>query len=276
MFGRDRTTSTPRVAAFDARGGVSAGAVLTGVVVAFGAMFLFSAVVGGILVSLGISNTPTAVVNAGVGAGIALVLAQLLAYLWGGYTAGRMARGAGMANGLLVPLAAILVAVAVGAIVTALGATANLNLPSISHFNPQLPISSNALNNRVVNAGLWIGLGALLAMFVGGAVGGLLGARWHTKLERQALEDHTAEASAEGTLVPADGTVASEEAGAGENDRTAESRTVNGGPTVDTESSGPPTTGGAAAVDSGDTTPSDHQVDDSERTANATSGDTRA
>jgi hypothetical protein len=195
MFGRDRASTAPRVVAFDARGGVSPGAILTGVVVAFGATFVFSAIVGGVLVALGISNTPSAVVTAGVGAGIALIVAQLLAYLWGGYAAGRMARGAGLANGLLVPIAAILVAVAVGAIVTALGATANLNLPSITHFNPRLPISSNQLNNRVLNTSLWIALGSLVAMFIGGAIGGLLGARWHTKLERHALAERTAETS---------------------------------------------------------------------------------
>ncbi|MBA2726157.1 MAG: hypothetical protein H0U53_09225, partial [Actinobacteria bacterium] len=35
-----------------------------------------------------------------------------------------------------------------------------------------------------------IGVASLLAMFVGGAAGGLMGARWHTKLERRAADDH--------------------------------------------------------------------------------------
>jgi hypothetical protein len=192
MFGRDSTTTETRVVAFDARGGVSPGAILTGVVVAFGATFILSAIVGGVLVALGISNAPSSVVTVGVGAGIALVIAMFLAYLWGGYAAGRMARGAGLANGVLVPLAAIVVALIVGGIVTALGATANLNLPSLSHFNPGLPIRSNQLNGRVLDTTLWMTLGALIAMFLGGIIGGLLGARWHTKLERQTLRDRAA------------------------------------------------------------------------------------
>lgn len=168
-----------------ARGGVSFGPVLTGVVVAFGAMFLLSAIVGGILAGLGVTDEVNSgdTVEATVGAGIALVIAQLLAYLWGGYTAGRMSRGAGLANGLLVPFISILVAVAVGAIATALGATANLNLPFTAN---RLPLE----NDFLVDWGVTIGIASLLAMFIGGAAGGLMGARWHTKLERRAGEEH--------------------------------------------------------------------------------------
>jgi hypothetical protein len=276
MFGRDRTTTGPRVVAFDARGGVSPGAILTGVVVAFGATFVFSAIVGGVLVALGISNSPSSVVTAGVGAGIALIVAQLLAYLWGGYAAGRMARGAGLANGLLVPLAAILVAVAVGAIVTALGATANLNLPSITHFNPRLPISSDELNNKVLDTGLWIALGALLAMFVGGAIGGLLGARWHTKLERQALADRddtgeTVAAVRDDRRVDTDGTV--DDDGTEVIDgRVQTERTVETERTIPA-SSNTATTGGAAAAGPDYPRPNPTVEEDSDTT---TTGDTRA
>jgi hypothetical protein len=38
-------------------------------------------------------------VDAGIAGDIAFAIAMLLAYLWGGYTAGRMARGAGVLNG---------------------------------------------------------------------------------------------------------------------------------------------------------------------------------
>lgn len=186
MFGsREETTTYRDRTIIDARGGVSGGAVFTGTVVAFGAMFLLSALVGGILTAIGfnaadVSNSEA--IQAGIGAGIALVIAQFVAYLWGGYTAGRMARGAGLANGLLVPLVAILVAVAVGAVVASLGATANLNLP---FSTSRLPLE----NDFVVDWGLTISIAALAAMFLGGAVGGTLGSRWHTKLERRTLEE---------------------------------------------------------------------------------------
>jgi hypothetical protein len=269
MFGRDRASTGPRVVAFDARGGVSPGAILTGVVVAFGATFVFSAIVGGVLVALGISNTPSAVVTAGVGAGIALIAALLLAYLWGGYAAGRMARGAGLANGLLVPLAAILVAIAVGAIVTALGATANLNLPSITHFNPRLPISSNQLNNKLLDTSRWIALGSLIAMFVGGAIGGLLGARWHTKLERRTLTARTAE-----TPVAATGATALQ------NERTAETPVASTGATaLQNERTGadePSSTEGAVATGSEYPSGTVQDQPETSETGTTTTGDSRA
>ncbi|MGH2825462.1 MAG: hypothetical protein ACRDKF_00655, partial [Actinomycetota bacterium] len=172
-----------------ARGGVSLGAILTGVVVAVGAMFLLSALVGGVLVATGTSLeevASTEAVNAGIATGIALVVAQFLAYLWGGYTAGRMGRGAGFANGLLVPLLALLIALAVGAIASALGATAQLNVP---WDTARLPVEENS----IVDFGTGIGIAALAAMFVGGILGGMLGSRWHTKLERRVVEERAAE-----------------------------------------------------------------------------------
>ena len=186
MFGsRTETTTYRGRTVIDARGGVSGGAILTGVVVAFGAMFLLSAVVGGVLTAIGVTAEEVGTsdaIEAGLGAGIVLVVAQFLAYLWGGYSAGRMARGAGALNGFLVPLVAILVAIAVGAVVAALGATANLNLP---FSTSRLPLE----NDFVVDWGLAISLGALAAMFLGGILGGALGARWHTKLERRTLDE---------------------------------------------------------------------------------------
>src|SRR5437867_9531846 len=73
-----------------ARGGVTGGAVLTGVVVAIGGLLILSAIITVILVALGyLSTNPTThdIQNAGIGAGIGLVVAQFLSYLWGGYAA---------------------------------------------------------------------------------------------------------------------------------------------------------------------------------------------
>src|SRR5688500_8467159 len=68
---RDRYAVEPR-----ARGGIAAGPILTGVMVAFGSMSLLLAVVGGILVALGLADgnlTGGEAIEAGIGAGIALV-----------------------------------------------------------------------------------------------------------------------------------------------------------------------------------------------------------
>jgi hypothetical protein len=175
-----RVETAPR-----ARGGVSLGAVLTGVVVAFGSAFLLSALIGGVLAATGAVDeniTRNDVVQAGIGAGIAFAVAQFLAYLWGGYTAGRMARGAGALNGLLVPILAIVLALIVGGVAAALGATAELNLP---FTNARLPLEES----YEIEWGVALSVAALVTMFLGGILGGALGARWHTKLERRAAEE---------------------------------------------------------------------------------------
>ena len=177
MFRRNQQEVATRPV--EARGGVSGGAILTGVVVAFGAMFLLSALIGGILAALGVAETDITrgeAIDAGIGAGIAFVVAQLLSYMWGGYTAGRMGRGAGIANGVLVPVTAIVLALITGAIVTGLGATANLNLPFTEN---RLPLE----NDYLVNWGIGVAIASFIAMFVGAIIGGAMGARWHTKLE---------------------------------------------------------------------------------------------
>jgi hypothetical protein len=181
------TTATHTRSVDRARGGIGAGPILTGVVVAFGSMFLLSALVGGVIAALGFADanvTEGEAIDAGIGAGIALVVAQFLAYLWGGYAAGRMARGSGLANGLLVPLLALVVGVLVAAVASALGATANLNLPFTTN---QLPVEEGNL----VDWGVGVGIASVVAMFLGGALGGGMGVRWHSKLERSVAEEQT-------------------------------------------------------------------------------------
>jgi hypothetical protein len=185
-FGRRRNPNEPGFA----RGGFSLAAVLTGVVVAFGAMFLLSALVGGVLAATGVEGsdiTSNETREATVGAGIALVIALFLSYLWGGYAAGRMSRGAGFVNGLLVPVLALIVAAIVGAVVNALGAAANLNLPFAEN---QLPVEGGNL----IDFGEVVGVASIIGMFVGGILGGLLGSGWHSKLERRTLDEREAEA----------------------------------------------------------------------------------
>jgi len=171
-----------------ARGGVSFGAILTGVVVAFGALTLLLALAGGILAATDTIDEVSNVsgedaVTAGAVTGVVLVIAWLFAYMWGGYTAGRMGRGAGFLNGLLVPIVAFLLLLAVGAVASALGAEAELNNPL---DNVRLPIE----NSNLVDIGTGIGIAVLVAMFLGSIIGGMLGARWHTKLERRVAEKH--------------------------------------------------------------------------------------
>lgn len=170
-----------------ARGGVSLWSVLTGVLVAFGVLFLLSAIAGAIIVNTGIEEDIAAgnTVEVGVGAVAALAIVTFLSYLWGGYTAGRMARGSGFANGLLVPIVALVVLGITYAIARGLGETTTLNLPFVEN---RLPLENDAL----IDFGVAGGIATLVAMFLGGIIGGLFGSRWHTKLERRALADHDA------------------------------------------------------------------------------------
>ena len=170
------------------KGGVSFGAILTGVLVAFGALLLLSALIAGGLIAWEI-ETDELVADAGleVGLGIAAVMvaAQFISYLWGGYAAGRMARGAGAANGILVPFLALILAALVGAVVAALGTDVQFGPP---FTETRLPVS----DDLIVDWGLGVGIASLIAMFLGGVIGGIAGARWHRQLEHDALVEHRA------------------------------------------------------------------------------------
>ncbi|HJT37187.1 MAG TPA: hypothetical protein VJ818_02075 [Actinomycetota bacterium] len=170
----------------DVRGGLSLAAGITGALVAMGAMVIFLAITAGALIAAGVINKnataqTSSIVRATILTGVGLVVAQFIAYLWGGYTAGRMARGAGAANGFLVPLLAILIAAGVGALVRWLGTTAHLNY---AFQTTRLPID----RDLKIHLGMGIGIASVLAMFVGGIAGGVRGAWWHRKLERSAMQ----------------------------------------------------------------------------------------
>ncbi|MFN2389462.1 MAG: hypothetical protein ABR575_07670 [Actinomycetota bacterium] len=190
--------------ALAARGGLSWGAVLTGVVVAFGSMVILSALVTALLAALGVIDIEAPegdALSSVVGAGTALVLAQLLSYLWGGYAAGRMARGAGLLNGLLVALLAVLISIAVAAVVTSAISEGSLE----AAYDLEPPFTRFGLDVQGADPqdwGIGIGIAAVVAMFVGAAVGGLTGARWHTRLERDAFESRQRETDAGQTSRP--------------------------------------------------------------------------
>ena len=194
MFGRktERDTATTRSVddrPFRARGGVSGGAVFTGVVVAIGAMAIFTVLIAAVLIGLGLQEegiSQDEAIEVGIWTGVGIVIVQFLSYLWGGYTAGRMARGSGLLNGLLVPLLTLIIAALVGVIAAQIGYSADLNLPFSTE---NLPLE----NDYVQDWGAGLGIAALVAMFLGGVVGGMAGQRWHTKLENRVYEDEVVE-----------------------------------------------------------------------------------
>lgn len=192
MFGRGKTDRTRydddvRDRPIAARGGVSLGTVLTGGLVAIGAFFLLSSIVGAVLSNQGVSAEELAsgeAVDAGIAGGIALLVALFLSFLWGGYTAGRFGRGSGFLNGLLVPIGAIVLAAVVGLITWAFGASEGWEVPS--------PTQQVQVDGEYTSVEYGIGLAVITlgVIFLASILGGLLGARWHTKLERRAETDH--------------------------------------------------------------------------------------
>ena len=191
MFGRNDTGAghgtEVRERPIRARGGVSIGTIITGGLVAIGAFFLLSSIVGAVLSNTGVSADELAsgdAVDAGVAGGIALLVAMFLSFLWGGYTAGRMGRGSGFLNGLLVPIGVIVLAAIVGAITWAFGASESFSIPS--------PTEQLQVDGDYTSVEYGIGLAAITlgVMFLGSILGGLMGSRWHTKLERRAETEH--------------------------------------------------------------------------------------
>ena len=167
------------------RGGVSVLAVFTGVLAAFGVMLVLSAIVGAIAANSSLdaaSLDRDEAIGLGVGAAVAFVTAQFFAYFWGGYTAGRMARGAGMLNGVLVPIVAVVAGAITALVVTALGSTVRIAMP---FTDGRFPIDTDT----VYTFGAVVGIASLAAMVLGGITGGLTGTRWHAKLERGAARD---------------------------------------------------------------------------------------
>ncbi len=112
----------------------------------------------------------------GISAAVASLIGLFIAYVIGGYTAGRMARFDGAKNGLGVVIWTIIVAAVLGAGGAALGT--RFNLASQLH----LKLSSATWTT----AGLAALAIALVVMLLGAVLGGLMGERYHRKIDRDA------------------------------------------------------------------------------------------
>jgi hypothetical protein len=156
--------------------------ILAGVLVAYGAFAVLAALVGAVATAIGLNadlnrNDWAAL---GVGSAIAVAVVLLLAYLFGGYVAGRMARRAGLLNGLAVFLLALLLVAVVGAV-----AASQTDAESIGSNLRSLGIPTTGTEWGKV--GTVAGIGSLAAMLLGALLGGVLGERWHSKLTRRAV-----------------------------------------------------------------------------------------
>ena len=155
--------------------------VLAGVLVAYGAFAVLAALVGAVAVAIGL-DTELASNDwdtFGVGSAVTVTVVAFVAYWFGGYVAGRMARRAGLLNGLAVFALAVLLVVVVGAIAASQADTEAIqaNLRSLG-----LPTTGA----EWAGIGTAAGIGTLVGMLVGAGIGGVVGERWHSELVRWA------------------------------------------------------------------------------------------
>jgi hypothetical protein len=155
--------------------------VLAGVLVAYGAFAVLAALAGAVTVAVGL-HTELASNDwdrFGMGSAVTVTAVAFVAYWFGGYVAGRMARRAGLVNGLAVFALALLLVVVVGAIAASQANTEAIqaNLRSLG-----LPITGT----EWARIGTAAGVGTLVGMLVGAGIGGVVGERWHSELTRWA------------------------------------------------------------------------------------------
>ena len=156
-------------------GSLSIGSVLAGVLVAYGAFAVLVGVAAAIVDALNVdTDITTNYEQLGIVGGLIVAGILLVSYLSGGYVAGRMARRAGVLNGLLVAVLGLAIAAAVAALVRNTDAeTINSNLRSLG-----VPTTADEYGQAFTVAGL----ASMAAIFIGSLLGGSLGERWHGKL----------------------------------------------------------------------------------------------
>jgi hypothetical protein len=143
---------------------LGAGLILSGVV---------GVVVGGILGALGVQGGT----EGGIAGLVGLLVTLLLAFLIGGYVAGRLASRSGLKHGILVPVLSLLIILVLAIVGAIVGASFIDQLSGVAL--PQVPAN---VQNQIPQQGLGTiltasGVAALLVPLIGGALGGMWGAK---------------------------------------------------------------------------------------------------
>jgi hypothetical protein len=148
--------------------------VVIGWLTALGASLILAGIVGAVVGAiLGGDQAAGQEAQSGGASGlIGLLITLLLAFLMGGYAAGRMASRSGLKHGLLVPVLALIATVFLAGIGTLLGLSFIDQLSGVTL--PGLPQGGTQNLGTILTVS---GILALLAPFIGGAIGGLWGAR---------------------------------------------------------------------------------------------------
>ena len=173
----ERGAESPRSASSDADRSTSWTSVVLGWLAALGAGLILSGIVSGIVGAIFGAAGRQGIQEGGTTALVGLLISLLLAFLIGGYTAGRLASRQGLKHGLLVPLLALVVTLVLAIVGGLLGVSFIDQLSGVT-----LPQSAQGAQQNVPQQGLGTILGvsgllALLFPFIGGAIGGLWGAK---------------------------------------------------------------------------------------------------
>jgi len=157
----------------DADRGTSWLSVVFGWLAALGAGLILSGIVGAVVGAIfGAGSASSSATEGGTAGLIGLLVTLLLAFIIGGYVAGRLASRSGLKHGILVPVLMLVVTIVLAGIGALLGLSfldnlSGVTLPSTPSDAPQ------NLGTILTGAGIL----ALLMPFIGGAIGGALGAR---------------------------------------------------------------------------------------------------
>ena len=154
--------------------GTSWVSVFIGWLTALGASLMLAGIVSAIVGAIfGGGGTNGQEAQAGGASGlIGLLVTLLLAFLLGGYAAGRMASRSGLKHGILVPVLALVATIFLAGIGTLLGLSFIDQLSGVTL--PGIPEGATQNLGTILTVS---GILALLAPFIGGAIGGLWGAR---------------------------------------------------------------------------------------------------
>jgi amino acid transporter len=155
------------------KGGTSWLSVVFGWLAALGAGLILSGIAGAVVgATLGAGGESSSATENGIAGLVGLLLTLLLAFIVGGYVAGRMASRSGLKHGLLVPVLALVFTVILAGIGALFGLSFVENLDGVT--SPNAPAGAPQNLGTIFTAA---GILALLAPFVGGAIGGAWGAR---------------------------------------------------------------------------------------------------
>ena len=162
--------------------GTSWVSVVLGWLAALGAGLILSGIVSGIIGAIFGTAGRQGLTEGGATALVGLLITLLLAFLIGGYAAGRMASRQGLKHGLLVPLLALVVTLLLAIVGGLLGVSfidqlSGVTLPQGAQQSAQQAAPQQGLGTILSVSGIL----ALLFPFLGGAIGGLWGARTGTR-----------------------------------------------------------------------------------------------